>query len=155
MDVLVRELMTCDPMTIQDSMPLKVAAELLVQEGLSLLYVVDKDDRLVGVVSDYELLKIEFAYGDRNQPVSTVMSRSPLTFTPDDGATAAACIFRDGRYTEGIVLEDGHPVGQIHRRDVLRMMVATRTNEIDNSHDGEDSARPQLLKSGVRQATKV
>ena len=153
MEVLVRELMTCDPLTIQESQSVRQATEFMVQEGLSILYVADMTGRVVGVVSDYELLKMEFASADCSQPISSIMRRSLVTFAPDDTANSVAGLFRDGRYSEGIVVENGQAVGRIHRRDVLRMIVANQQCNIDGPHDNakNERPRPRMLQAITRE----
>ena len=157
MQILVRDLMSRKPVTVDQDTQLDDAMATLIREEVSDVYVTDSAGKLAGVVADYELLKANLIGAPDNLSVSDLMSRQMMTFEPDTDFNTAAGTFRDGRYRRVVVVDDGRPVGQISRGDILRSL-AKRVSQRDDDGsvqgvaDGPRTAtprKPQNLSAGA------
>jgi CBS domain-containing protein len=127
----VRDLMTSHPVSIDPQTTIATAIEMLTAAGVSELYVTDRDVRLLGVVTDYELLKARMSGIPAESGVTTQMSRGMMTVTPDANVESVARLFRDGRYSQLAVVADGRLVGVVHRREVLSLYLDRCLGTID------------------------
>ncbi|MNT46271.1 Choline transport ATP-binding protein OpuBA [compost metagenome] len=140
----VRDLMATDILaTSPDATPYEVAQAML-QERIDLLPVVDRDLKVVGVMSEADLLnrvnfphgtildglKALFGRGNHRVEKSTanrigdLMTRSVQTISPDETLQDAAEIM----VTKGVrglpvVDKDGHLIGMLTRRHVIQGML--------------------------------
>ncbi len=57
MTLMAKEIMTCPVITIKADTPLKKTAEILDENSFSGIPVVDDDDRLIGIVSETDILR--------------------------------------------------------------------------------------------------
>jgi arabinose-5-phosphate isomerase len=83
--------------------------------------VVDAAGRLQGIFTDGDLRRlVEQGEADFERAVSTVMHRGPRTVSPDDLATEAAELLREGQIDQLPVVDaDGRPVGLLDVQDLL------------------------------------
>jgi CBS domain-containing protein len=122
----VADYMALDLLTFTPELEINRALRALLDRQLSGAPVVDRDGRLVGVLSKKDCLKAAFAaayhrsWGGR---VGDYMSTPVQTL--DAGMTILQAVERlfDSPYRRFPVLRDGHLVGQISRADVLRALL--------------------------------
>jgi nucleotide-binding universal stress UspA family protein/predicted transcriptional regulator len=138
-DFTVHDLMTRDLMTVRDDEPLIGALRKLLRRRISGAPVVDADGNLVGVLSEYDLLRwqestmkalakqpgvasVEYGRLLETAAVRDVMARRPLTF--DEGApmSAALRMLLEHRVRRLPVVNLGKLVGVLARADVLKAM---------------------------------
>jgi CBS domain-containing protein len=131
MQISVRDLMSTRPVTVSASTSLEEATQIVLERALDALCVCDDDGRLLGTVSDYELLKSRLLNSDMDQPIGPIVSCSVITLAPDMLLEEVAGFFRNSCHQRLAVLESGRLVGQLHRRDVLRALVIARQIEAD------------------------
>ena len=83
--------------------------------------VVDADGRLAGIFTDGDLRRlVQQGDTDFGRPVSSVMGKSPRTVSPDDLATTAAELLREGQIDQVPVVDDrGRPIGLLDVQDLL------------------------------------
>jgi len=123
MQVSVRDLMTSQPPAIHERASIQEATRQILDLAVSELYVVDSTGRLLGAVSDYELLKAMLVQSDPAQPVERFMGRRLLVLTPDMLLEDVADLFRESCHHRVPVIEQGVLIGELSRRDVLRAML--------------------------------
>ncbi|GAA5134650.1 CBS domain-containing protein [Pseudonocardia adelaidensis] len=126
--------MTSPVVTVSPDAPVKEAARLLVTRGFAVLPVVDADDRLLGVVTEADLLRNRLLPDPRelihNQPpepippapseVAGVMTTEVVTATPDRHVAELGRLMVD-RHLRAVPVVDGDRlVGIVSRVDVLR-----------------------------------
>jgi CBS-domain-containing membrane protein len=129
-----RGLMTRQVVTVGQDAPVKEAARLLVTHGFAVLPVVGADDRLLGVVTEADLLRNRILPDPRelihNRPpeptppappeVAGVMTTEVVTATPDTHVAELGRLMVD-RHLRAVPVVDGDRlVGIVSRVDVLR-----------------------------------
>jgi CBS domain-containing protein len=137
-----KDIMSSPVHTVSQTASVEAAAALMTAKAVTALPVVDDDDRLVGMVSESDLLwhRVPSDPTTHLRPVPDldtsvrpgmvleVMASYPLATEPetDVAAVAEAMLEHDVRSLP--VVDDGVLVGIISRRDILRAMV--RTDEV-------------------------
>ena len=109
---------TCDVMSspvvsVPPDAPLKEVAATLVEHGINAVPVVGAGDRLIGIVSEADLL---------SRTAGQVMRQSVYTLTGDTDATAAARLMLRHRLKSVPVVAGERVVGMLARRDLLRLI---------------------------------
>jgi CBS domain-containing protein len=116
-DLTVSDLMTTQLITIKASEPLKEARVDMELGVVRHLPVVDDRGRLVGVVSDRDLLAHK-----RANRVADVMTRDVITTRPDAPAFEAASTMLDNKISSVLVVaEDNTLVGMVTQTDYLEL----------------------------------
>jgi CBS domain-containing protein len=123
------EVMSSPVVTVQPDTQVKNVAATLVEHGINAVPVVDDGDRLIGIVSEADLLTIEARHrpdsAARHGPPHTareVMTQSVYTLTQDtDAAAAARMMLRHNLKSVPVVAGD-RVVGIVARRDLLRLI---------------------------------
>lgn len=121
--VRVRDYMSARLMTFAPEMEVMNAVHQLVSSGHSGAPVVDKDGKLVGMLSERDCLNIALVAAQDTcvaGPVSQFMSSNIETVSPDLSITQLASLFLNRNFRRYPVVEDGKLIGQISRSDVLR-----------------------------------
>jgi CBS domain-containing protein len=143
----VADVMTRDVLKGRPAMPLKELARVLAEHGVSALPVLDPDDRLIGVVSESDLLAagtrprrlLRWWSRDRGRrgTVGAVMSRSPVVIGPDATLAEAARRMADrGVKRLPVVDEHGALVGVVSRSDLVKVFLRS-DDEIRDEIVGE------------------
>jgi CBS domain-containing protein len=127
------DVMSSPVISVTPDAPLKAVAATLVEHGINAVPVVDDSDRLVGIVSEADVLTLEATPGHRHRPgpaatqgpprtASEVMTQSVYTLTEDtDAAAAARMMLRHNLKSVPVVAGD-RVVGIVARRDLLRLI---------------------------------
>ena len=138
MTKLVKDLMHPGVMTCKPTATLGQVAVLLNQNKVHALFVTDRDGRIMGVISDFDLMAGEWLSSDSEslttmrkltaadlmtQPVDSVEANIPLTEAVD--------YFIEKRVSRFLVTDNGKPVGIISLSD----FVASIANEIKTKRD--------------------
>lgn len=147
----VADVMTRDPVTARPDMSLTDVVRILAERHISGLPVVDQTGKLVGVISETDLMWKETGVNppayimlldsviylenpsryERDlhkalgQTVAEVMSQDLVTITPDKSVREAAQLMHDRSIHRLPVLDSaGHVVGILTRGDIIRTMAA-------------------------------
>jgi acetoin utilization protein AcuB len=142
--MLVREVMTADPLTIDPEAPVETAVETMRERRLRHLPVVDDGGRLLGIVTDRDLRSVmlgpaivehvpaatrgrlrELASHLDNVRVRHVMTWHPVTTTPEAPVAQAAAVMADARVGSLPVVDHERLVGIVTERDVLAAVAET------------------------------
>ena len=141
-----REIMSRPVVTVRTDTRVIDAAAVLASGGFTAAPVLDDDDRLVGIVSEIDLIRGQVLpdprtghWGGRQQPgpslVGHVMHTNVESLTAGADVADAAAIMADERI-RSLPIVDGHRVvGIITRRDVLRAAVARNDRAIGEDVD--------------------
>ncbi|MEJ1934447.1 CBS domain-containing protein [Nostoc sp. NIES-2111] len=152
MPKIVADVMSHNPVVVKPETPLQEAIKILAERRISGLPVVDNDGKLLGIISETDLMWQETgvtppayimfldsviylqnptAY-DRDlhkalgQTVGEVMSKNPVTITPEESVKQAAQLMHDRKVHRLPVLDDaGQVIGILTRGDIIRAMAAS------------------------------
>jgi len=159
----VRDLMTTEPVTTTPDAPLKEAARMMVEHGVSGLPVLDADGALVGMVTEgdflrqeanrdqpYRLSLLEALFGDGSgappavETVGEVMSEPVITIGAEATISEAARVMAHRRIKRLPVVDDGGAlIGIISRADVVNAF--TKPDEVIEDEVREDIIRRLLF----------
>lgn len=139
------DVMTFDVVSVKENTPFKEIAGLLAEHRISGLPVVDDDDKVIGVLSETDLLQRQArrdsgadssrllrrlhtartsAAKSRALTARTLMSSPPVTVRTDDSVALGARVMTARRVERLPVLdEEDRLVGIVTRRDLLRVFL--------------------------------
>jgi CBS domain-containing protein len=133
--MLVHEVMTSPAVKVGPDASLKRAIQLLDEHQITAMPVVDGHGHLLGVVSEADLLRdmvptdrrlhersVEIADATGQAAVTDVMTRLPLTVSPDDDVAQAVQLLVDTQVKSLPVVSFGRVVGVVSRRDVISVL---------------------------------
>lgn len=128
-DLRVADLMTIDPIVVSVDASIEDAEELLRSNRITGLPVVDLSGRLVGVISQTDLLYLDvpavralIRHHERGIRVGEVMSSPPVTITTTATTTEAARLMHEERVHRLVAMDDhGRPVGVIAAMDFVAL----------------------------------
>ena len=135
--ILVRDLMTERPRTTTGDVDLRHAARELIRSGLGALPVVDADQRLLGMLSERELMRHLLAtelFSDgapRHMPPSRMsaktvrdaMTRQVLCVAPDQPVAEVVALMSNKDIERVPVVREGRLVGFLTRGDIVRKLI--------------------------------
>jgi len=161
--VMVTTIIAVDP-----DLPVRAAANTLVQNRISAVPVVTCDGRLVGILSEGDLIRrVEtgterqrswldvFFAGEKQaaefvkahgRKVADVMTRNVVTATPETPLRDIAGLFEKHRIKRVPIVEDGRVVGIVSRSDLLWAIASAPTViEIRTPDATDDELRDDIL----------
>ena len=121
MKVTARSVMTSPVLSVQADTPLENVFALLLRHHISGLPVVDKENLVVGVITEHDLLHLLFTPESPAKAVSELCCRDVLTVGEDQPLFEVAdMLLTRGIRRVPVVDDEGHLVGIISRRDLVR-----------------------------------
>lgn len=130
----IQGVMSADPVSVRPEMPIFEAMELLVKHAISGMPVVDDDGRLLGMLTEKDVLEIlvkrDFEVKDT---VETYMSRNVISFPFDADAVEIGRFFIKSNIRRVPILKDGRLVGIISRRDLIKLILEY-TSKLSSEH---------------------
>jgi CBS-domain-containing membrane protein len=115
----VREVMTTEVVTVAPSDPVGVAVALVLERRFTALPVVDPDRRLVGIVSEADLLGDRYSGRSGARTVSAVMTRTPVTLAASATVGEAVSLIAERGLRVVPVVSEGIVVGVVGRGDLI------------------------------------
>jgi CBS domain-containing protein len=160
----IRNVMTRDVVTVTDTTPFAELVRKMAEHGVSALPVLDQDERLVGIVSEADLLRKEEYQDERNgryllegrgrraarakaagRTAADLMTSPVVTIDSDATIPEAARLLARHRIKRlPVVDDDGRLVGIASRSDLLRLFVRD-DEEIRQEVVEEVFHRPMLV----------
>jgi CBS domain-containing protein/mannitol/fructose-specific phosphotransferase system IIA component (Ntr-type) len=133
----VRDVMTDHPRTVLADTPLKEAARTLVRTGLGALPVIDDERRILGMVSEREVIRhllttqvfsgadvrAAVAPGMAHRTVRDVMSRQVMCVAPEQPIAEVASLMSNKDVDRVPVVREGRLVGFLTRGDIVRKLI--------------------------------
>ncbi len=166
MDIMTTDVITVDPdMTVQD------LAKLLAERGISGAPVVDASGRLVGIVSEGDLLhRVEIGTARRHRErrrswwlddfasdlardyirshgrtVKDIMTRDVVTVTEDTDLGEVAALLEAKRIKRVPITRDGKVIGIITRANLVRALASTKSTPPPQGEDDDRTIRARIL----------
>jgi CBS domain-containing protein len=131
----IGEIMTTGVVTVRRETAIKEVASLLVERRINAVPVVEQDQRLVGIVSEGDLIRLERGPDPlqhaipgryRHEPMPAiagdVMSHKVIALQEEADVGEAARLMVERRIKQIPVVRDGRVVGIVARRDLLRVL---------------------------------
>ncbi len=115
----VQDAMSTNLITLGENDSVLTGLTLLIKEGIAGAPVVSEDLRLIGIVTEFDLL-LGVNYVGEAMPVSRVMSRNVVSIGPGASLEEARKLVLMYRWRRIPVVEDEKLVGILSRRDILR-----------------------------------
>ena len=128
-DLRVADLMTIDPVTVAFDATIEKAADLMRRHRVTGLPVVDEAGRLIGVISQTDILYLDvpavqalIRHRERGVRVGEVMSAPALTIDSTATIQAAAIRMHDQHIHRLVAVDDhGRPAGVISAMDFVAL----------------------------------
>ena len=112
-----------EPLVVTPGTPLREAVALMREHGRGSV-IVCRSDRLEGIVTERDVVRLLAAQADLGQPVEAVMSAPPAVIAGSATMAAAMTSMRDGGYRRLPVLDEaGRPTRVLKVTDVIRYLV--------------------------------
>ena len=132
--MLIKDRMTRPPITAPPEMPMQEALKLMRERGIRRLPVVDKEGKLLGIVSDRDLLHAspsdatslsvwELNYLLSKVTLKELMTTPVITVTPETPVQEAARIMAEKKIGGLPVVQAGKVVGIITETDLFRVLL--------------------------------
>ena len=106
--------------TVRESDSALDGLKLLVTKGISGAPVVDKESRMVGLVTEFDLLLALDHVGEQ-VPIARIMTEGVSSVSPDTSLDEARELMIGHNWRRLPVVEDDKIVGVLSRRDILRV----------------------------------
>jgi CBS domain-containing protein len=133
----VRDVMTDHPRTVLADTSLKEAAKTLVRTGLGALPVIDDERRVIGMVSEREVIRhllttqvfsgadvrAAVAPGTPARTVRDVMTRQVMCVAPEQPIAEVASLMSNKDVDRVPVVREGRLVGFLTRGDIVRKLI--------------------------------
>lgn len=116
--------------TVQDHQTVLEAAKFMVEHNIGAVPVLH-EGKLVGIFSERDIMKrvVAAAHDPRTTKVSDIMTKDPVTVTPDTSVAECMILMRDHNCRHLPICEDKRLWGLISLRDVLAHDVAEKEEE--------------------------
>lgn len=131
-----RDIMTRSVVTVRTSSSVQQAGVLMTERGITSLPVLDEDDRVVGIVSEADLIRDRMPHDPRShlrpepheQPdparwVHEVMSDTVICLGGGADTADLAALMLDNNLRAVPIIDGDHLVGIVSRRDLLRTLL--------------------------------
>jgi CBS domain-containing protein len=131
-----RDVMTSPAVAVRPHMSVRAVAALLVSHGYTAAPVVDAEGCVRGIVTEADLLRGRVTPEESpdtpgpDVPVSTVMMPAPVLMGPEDDLTTVVEVMLHRGVRTVPIVERGHLIGIITRRDVLRGVAGSELADV-------------------------
>lgn len=166
--MLVRDVMVAPVITVEPSASVQEVAKLLLEKRISAVPVLDGDGKLVGIVSEGDLLHRVEAGTERHRSwwlqalierdrladeyvkshgrkVSDVMTRNVITASPETPLHEVASLMEKNAVRRLPILENGQLVGIVSRANLLQAVASAR--QIHDVTPSDTEIRDRILAS--------
>lgn len=112
-EVTVRQIMSTQPITVSPEARFSEIKKKMARQRLRHLLVTDGDGRLIGLISDRDLLRRNGVFAKQ------VMTREPIALAPDAKLVDAISLILEKRFSCLPVVEEGRLLGILTTTDLL------------------------------------
>ena len=118
--VKAADIMTTNVITVKKDMLLTNAIALLLRWHISALPVVDDDGKMVGIVSEIDLVNLTFDGNAADTTIEEIMVTDIVSFSPNTELADLVQTFSKRHLRRVPIIDEGKVVGIVSRRDILR-----------------------------------
>lgn len=120
--VSAKDVMSADVMTIREDTKMKDIIKLLVQHRITGLPVVSEDNRLLGMVTEKDILKILYERQPNVKTAGDLMTSNIESFDANDNLMEVFKALVENNYRRVPILSEGKLAGIISRADIIRFI---------------------------------
>jgi CBS domain-containing protein len=117
------DIMTTPVVTTRPDAKLTDVIKLLLRHHISGVPVVDESGKLVGVITEYDIMNFAQSGDAATTTASEAMTKEVITVRPDTSCVEIIDLFAQRRIRRVPVVERGRVVGIVSRRDLMREML--------------------------------
>jgi len=126
--IKAKDVMTKNVITISSDASLADAIELLISKEISGMPVINSKGKMIGIISEKDILNFAFSGNLRNTKVTEVMTKDVVSFTSDTDVDTIALAIGHNKFRRVPIVDGDRLVGIVSRRDIIR--VALQIGEI-------------------------
>ena len=120
--ILVKDVMVSPPITVNQDIAIEQAAKIMYDNGIGSLLVVNKENKLVGIVTERDML-YAIASKQVGMPLWNIMTENPLVVKQEEPLMEALKKMRDiGVRHLPVVDREGKPIGIVSLRDLVEAL---------------------------------
>ena len=112
----VQDIMTTDVVSVRVDSEIEGAARLMARHGISGLPVMDGDNQLVGLVTEYDLIS------KQGSTIGDLMTRGIISISPETDVSQVAELLASRRIRRVPVMQGSHLVGIVSRSDLIKQL---------------------------------
>jgi CBS domain-containing protein len=120
--LVAKDVMSKEPMTIREETKVKEVIRLLVERKVTGLPVVSEDMRLLGIVTEKDVLKMLYGRNTNVKTAADLMTRRIEYFDENDSLLEVFKCLVENSFRRVPVLSQGKLVGIISRADIIRFL---------------------------------
>lgn len=123
----VKDIMTKKVMTVSPDTNIYKAMSILVNKKISGLPVVDDNERLVGIISEKDMLQllVDEEITDKTT-VNDYMTKKVISFSSSDSAVSVCEFLMKYPVRRVPIVDNGKLVGIVSRRDIIHLVLKIR-----------------------------
>ncbi len=122
-----KDVMSCEVVYVTKDTPMVEAANLLVMNDITGIPVVDEEQRLVGIITEKDILDLYHVMQYANdRKVGSSMSREVVSFDVNDDLDDICMCLRDSYFRRVPITSEGRLVGVVSRRDLILHVLRTK-----------------------------
>jgi CBS-domain-containing membrane protein len=117
------DIMTTNVITVKKDVILTEVIGLLLRWHISAMPVVDDEGKMVGIISEIDLVNLTFDGNAADTTVGEVMVTDIISFSPSTELADLVQTFSQKHLRRVPIIDKGKVVGIVSRRDILREML--------------------------------
>jgi CBS domain-containing protein len=121
-----KKIMKTDVITAKTDTLIYDAIRVMVAKNITGLPVVDDDMRLLGIVTEKDVLELLYENEEKPDTVGHYMTENVTTFDQNDSVVDIADSFLKNHFRRVPILADGKVVGVISRKDIIAYILKLR-----------------------------
>ncbi len=118
-----KDIMSTDVVSVQPDTPVARVVELLIENDITGLPVVEPSGRLVGIVTEKDLIGVRCGQDAPSGTARDYMTDDVISFDEDDDIIAICECLINNHLRRVPILADGELVGIISRRDFIKYIM--------------------------------
>lgn len=119
-----KDIMTTAVKTVSPEATIYDAVNILYNKKVSGLPVVNDDGKLVGIITENDVLNLVFSGNARTTKVSDIMTKNVLTFTPDTDIDKISLAISEKQYRRVVIVDENNMVkGIVSRHDIIKIIL--------------------------------
>ncbi|MFH1957103.1 MAG: CBS domain-containing protein [bacterium] len=121
-----KDIMTENVLTISPEATLADAIELLIAKKISGMPVIDAAEKMIGIISEKDILNFAFSGNIHNTRVREAMTEKVVSFPPGTDADKISLSISENKFRRVPIVEGGKVVGIVSRRDIIRILLSSQ-----------------------------